>query len=73
MWTDNYKQRSYLTITAHWINSKWELVSYFMCTEKFDSTKSGCGYPQVLRVWVNICECWSDAGQRLKCRCGYWN
>ena len=43
LWTDQYKQISYLTITAHWINSEWELVSSVLCTQEFDATKKKTG------------------------------
>ena len=36
MWTDGYKQRPYLTITAHWITTEWMLKSQVPCTEEFE-------------------------------------
>ena len=41
--TDQYIQISYLTITAHWINTEWELVSNVLCMQEFDTTKKKTG------------------------------
>lgn len=43
MWTDDYRQRSYSSITAHWINTNWELKSQVLCTDEFgaDQRKTG--------------------------------
>ena len=38
MWTDTYKQKLYLTITAHWISNDWMLHNRVICTEEFDPT-----------------------------------
>ncbi len=43
IWTDPYKQVSYLTITAHWINDEWSLMSKVLCTNEFDATKKKTG------------------------------
>lgn len=43
MWTDNYRQRPYLTLTSHWIDSDWDLVSHVISTAEFDSTLKKTG------------------------------
>ena len=42
MWTDDYKQRSYTTLTGHWIEL-WELQSRVLVTEEFDTTLAKTG------------------------------
>ena len=43
IWTDDYNKISYLTITAHWISTEWELHSGVLCTNEFDATKKKTG------------------------------
>ena len=43
IWTDDYKKISYLSITAHWISTEWELESRVLCTNEFDATKKKTG------------------------------
>ena len=43
MWTDQYKQRTYLTITAHWIAPDFTLKSRVVCTDEFDSAQKKTG------------------------------
>ena len=37
MWTDDYKQRSYTTVTGHYIEN-WELHNRVLITEELDAT-----------------------------------
>ena len=37
MWTDDFKQRSYTTLTGHWIEN-WVLCNRVLITEEFDAT-----------------------------------
>lgn len=52
MWTEQYKQISYLTITAHWIDDNWELRSQVLCTDEFDATlkKTGDNIKAAIKV-----------------------
>jgi hypothetical protein len=43
MWTDAHRQRSYITITTHWITDDWTLISRVICTEQFDPTEKKTG------------------------------
>ena len=49
MWTDNYKHRTYTTVTGHWIED-WKLHNRVLTTEEFDSTlaKTGINIKQQL-------------------------
>ena len=42
MWTDNYKQRNYTTLTGHWIKD-WKLQSRVLITDEFDATLTKTG------------------------------
>lgn len=43
MWTDAHGQRSYLTVTAHWITNDWKLHSQVISTEEFDPMEKKTG------------------------------
>lgn len=43
IWTDSHRQRSFLTLTTHWIADNWDLVSRVVCTEQFDPTLKKTG------------------------------
>ncbi|KAA0722794.1 Transposable element Hobo transposase [Triplophysa tibetana] len=38
MWTDDYRKTSYLCVTLHYINNKWELIERVLCTSEWDSS-----------------------------------
>ena len=42
MWTDDYKQRNYTTLTGHWIEN-WILHNRVLTTEEFDATLAKTG------------------------------
>lgn len=37
MWTDEYKQVSYITVTVHYLNENWDLVVRTLSTSEFDA------------------------------------
>jgi hypothetical protein len=43
MWTDSYKQRSYLTLTAHWTTNDHILYSRVISTQEFSATEKKTG------------------------------
>ena len=46
MWTDGHKKRGYVTMTAHWIDQNFRMISRVVCTDEFD--------PAIRKSGVNI-------------------
>ena len=43
MWTESHNQRSFIALTAHWIDDDWQLHSRVMTTEEFSSSEKKTG------------------------------
>jgi len=36
MWTESYRQVSYITVTVHYVTDEWKLVDGVIATQQFD-------------------------------------
>ncbi len=51
MWTEQYRQRPFITITPHWIDSEWNMANQVISTEEFDATQKKTGVD--VRAFIN--------------------
>lgn len=73
MWTDNIKQRAYLTITLHYLDEEWSLISYILSTKEFpDQQKTGFNIRRQLvsiltefKIPIHRCVITTDRGSNM--------